>query len=111
MDSKIQDKYIDTKKQLADILNKGNFTRDDWNHLLNVLNISHLVLQFVLLRMTKRVQQESEEERITAKSRPMMNLTARLLSVVSSATSSNPWKTWYGYKDPGKSVVEDDRPG
>ena len=29
---KIQIKYIDTKNQLADILTKGNFTRDEWNH-------------------------------------------------------------------------------
>ena len=29
LDSKIQIKYIDTKNQLADILNKGNFTRDE----------------------------------------------------------------------------------
>ena len=33
LDSKIQIKYIDTKNQLADILTKGNFTRDEWNHL------------------------------------------------------------------------------
>ena len=32
LDSKIQVKYIDTKNQLADILTKGNFTRDEWNH-------------------------------------------------------------------------------
>ena len=41
----------------------------------------------------------------------MMNLTARMPSVVSSSTSSNPVKTWYGYQDPGKSVVVDDRSG
>ena len=35
LDSKIQIKYIDTKNQLADILTKGNFTRDEWNHLLS----------------------------------------------------------------------------
>ena len=29
---KIQIKYIDTKNQLADILIKENFTRDEWNH-------------------------------------------------------------------------------
>ena len=33
LDPKIQIKYIDTKNQLADILTKGNFTRDEWNHL------------------------------------------------------------------------------
>ena len=61
--------------------------------------------------MAKRIQQESGEERVTAKSRPMMNLTARMLSVVSFSASSNPERTSYGYQDPGKSVVEDDRSG
>ena len=41
LDSKIQIKYIDTKNQLADIQTKGNITRDEWNHLLNLFNISH----------------------------------------------------------------------
>ena len=59
--------------------------------------------------MAKRAQQESGEERVTAKSRPMMNLTARMPSVVSSSTSSNPVRTSYGYQDPGKSVASDDR--
>ena len=61
--------------------------------------------------MAKRIQQESGEERVTAKSRPMMNLTARMPSVVSSSTSSNPGRTSYGYQDPWKSVVVDDRSG
>ena len=34
LDPKIQIKYIETKNQLADMLTKGNFTRDEWNHLL-----------------------------------------------------------------------------
>ena len=41
LDPKIQIKYIDTKNQLADILTKGIFTRDEWNHLLCLFNISH----------------------------------------------------------------------
>ena len=41
LDSKIQIKYIDTRNQLADILTKGNFTRDVWNHLLSLFTISH----------------------------------------------------------------------
>ena len=40
--------------------------------------------------MAKRAQQESGEGRVTAKSRPMMNLTARTPSFVSSSASSNP---------------------
>ena len=111
MDSKIQVKYIDTKNQLADILTKGNFTRDEWNHLLSLFNISHFSSTICSAAMAKRTQQESGEERVTAKSRPVMNLTARLSSIVSSSTSSNPVKTWYGYQDPGKSVVVDDRSG
>ena len=59
--------------------------------------------------MAKRAQQESGEERVPAKSRLMMNLTARMPSVVSSSTSSNPGRTSYGYQDPGKSVASDDR--
>ena len=35
--------------------------------------------------------------------------TARMPSVVSSSTSSNPGRTSYGYQDPGKSVAGDDR--
>ena len=90
LDPKIQIKYIDTKNQLADILTKGNFTRDEWNHLLKLSNISHFSSRAFTAAMAKRSQQGSGEERVTAKSRPMMNLTARMPSVVSSSTSSNP---------------------
>ena len=55
LDHKIQIKYIDTKNQLADILRKENFTRDEWNHLLTLFNISHACTA----AMAKRAQQES----------------------------------------------------
>ena len=108
---KIQIKYIDTKNQLADILTKGNFTRDEWNHLLTLFNVSHFSCTSCIAAMAKRAQQESGEGRVTAKSRPMMNLTARTPSFVSSSASSNPGRTSYGYQDPGKSVPSDDRTG
>ena len=111
LDSKIQIKYIEIKNQLADILTKGHFTRDEWNHLLSLFNISHFSSTVCSAAMAKRIPQESGEERVTAKSRPMMNLTARMPTVVSSSTSSSPGKTWYDYQDPGKSVVVDDRSG
>ena len=44
LDPKIQSKYVDTKNQLADILTKGNFTRDEWSRLLCLFNISHFQL-------------------------------------------------------------------
>ena len=42
LDPKMQIKYIDTRNQLADILTKGNFTRDEWNHLF----VQHQAFQF-----------------------------------------------------------------
>ena len=89
LDSKIEIKYIDTKNQLADILTKGNFTRDEWNHLLNLFNISHFSCTACTAAMAKRAQQESGEERVTAKSRPMMSFIARAPSNLSSSTSES----------------------
>ena len=110
LDPKIQIKYIDTKNQLADILTKGTFTRDEWNHFLNLVDISHFS-STACTGMAKRAQQESGEGRVTAKSRPMMNLTARTPSFVSSSTSSSPGRTSYGYQDPERSFLIDDRTG
>ena len=107
LDPKIQIKYIETKNQLADILTKENFTRDEWNHLLTLFNISHFSSTACIAAMAKRAQQESGERRVTAKSRPMMNLTARTPSFVSSSASSNPGRTSYGYQDPERHVLDD----
>ena len=56
--------------------------------------------------MAKRSQQNSGEERVTAKLRPMMNLIARTPSHVSSSTSVSPGKRSYGSQDPCNSVAE-----
>ena len=77
LDPKIQIKYIDTKNQLADILTKGNCTRDEWNHLLCLFNISHFSSINTFKAMSKRTQEDAGEERVTAKSKPMMNLVSR----------------------------------
>ena len=73
----IQIKYIDTKNQLADVLTRGNFTRDEWNHLLCMFNICHFSSAKCLDVMSKRTQEDAGEERVTAKSKPMMNLVSR----------------------------------
>ena len=76
---KIQIRYIDLKHQLADILTKGNFTQDEWNNLLHLLNISHFkstcstknVRLISCSTMAKRFQnQKEEEEKVVSKSRP-----------------------------------------
>ena len=41
LDPKIQIRYVGTKHQIADILTKGHFIRDEWNDLLCLFNISH----------------------------------------------------------------------
>ena len=61
--------------------------------------------------MAKRFQQDSGEERVTAKSKPMMNLIARTLSFVSSLSSVSQGKKHYGKQHPWRSVVADDRSG
>ena len=101
LDPKIQIRYIDTKNQLADILTKGNFTRDEWNHLLCLFNISHFSSTVCSDTMAKRSQQDSGEERVTAKSRPLMNLIA--------TTPSFAVKRHYGNQDPWRSIEGEDR--
>ena len=62
--------------------------------LSDLFHIIHFSPTVFSAAMAKRIQQDSGEERVTAKSRPMMNLTARMPTVVSSLTSSSPMKTW-----------------
>ena len=97
---KIQIKYIDTKTQLADILTKGNFTREERNHLfLCLFNISHFSSTNCSEVISKRTQKDSGEERVTAKSKPMMNLVSRCCErtpdVLHSTASQSPGKTRY----------------
>ena len=47
LDPKIQIKYVDTENQLADMLTEGNYTRDEWNHLLRLLNMMKFLKVFL----------------------------------------------------------------
>ena len=107
LDSKIQIRYIDTKYQLADILTKGNFTRDEWNNILHLFNISHFSstccdknssLISCTKTIAKRMQEQKGEERsvTTAKS----NCTATNLSS-HVPTSSSSAKSPIASKSPG----------
>ena len=96
LDPKIQSRFSDSKHQIADMLTKGNFTRDEWNNLLHMFNISH----FSSLRCTKifsliscitmaRIQEQKEGERVVSKSRPaVMNISSYLMASSSCAASS-----------------------
>ena len=97
LDPKFQFKYMDTKNQHADILTKGNFTRDEWNHLLCLFNISHISSTICLEVMSKRTQEDAGEERVRAKPKPMMNLVSRYSArdpnVLASTASESPGYT------------------
>ena len=94
LDPKIQIKCVDTKNQLADILTKGNFTRDEWNNLLHLFKISIFSSASCPGSRSKRMQQGTGEERIVAKSKPTLNLVscsaASSPTAPSSSASSRP---------------------
>ena len=77
----------------------GNFRRDEWNHLLCLFNISNFSSINSLEAMSKRTQKDSVEERVTVKSKPMMNLVSRCSvrdpNVLASTASESPVKTRY----------------
>ena len=104
LDPQIQIKYIDTKNHLADILTKGNFTRDECNHLLCLFNISQFSKTDCSEVMSKRSREDAGEVRVTAKSKPMMNFVSRCsektLAVLSSTASENPVKTRHESQTP-----------
>ena len=56
------------KTQFADMLTKGNFTRDEWNRLF-VFNISRFSSTNCSEVMSKRSQKDSGEERESLQSR------------------------------------------
>ena len=65
LDPKIQIKYIDTKNQLADILTKRNFTRDEWIICCACSILAISVLQFALIQWRNdlnKIQEKSESQ-------------------------------------------------
>ena len=99
LNSRSKSNLLTTKNQLGDILTKGNFTRDEWNHLLCLFNISHFSSTNCSEVMSKRTQKDAGEQRVTAKSKPMMNLVSRCSErnpdVLASTASESPGKTRY----------------
>ena len=78
-------KYIDAKNQLADKLTRRNFTRDEWNHLLCLFNISHFSSTGCSEVMSKRTQIESGEDHSNVKTKNKSDSRA-LLTMPSSAS-------------------------
>ena len=95
-DPKIHIKYVDTRNQMADMLTKGNFTRDEWNHLLHLLNIMNLSTisrsHFFLSNgkqssvMSKRSQEGLSDDSPSVKAKPR----PRAMNLVSHQNLSLP---------------------
>ena len=106
LDPKIKIKYIDTKNQLVDIQTKGNFTRDEWNHLLCLFNISHFSSTVlwnnggtISTRCRRRTNQQRNLDQWWA-------LLPRTPSHASSSTSVSLGKRSYGSQDPWSSIAK-----
>ena len=52
----LEPQILNTKNQPADMLTKGHFSRDEWNHLLCLFNISHFSSAVCSEAMAKRTQ-------------------------------------------------------
>ena len=80
--------FVDTKNQLADMLTKGDFTRDEWNHPLRLFNIltfsmfscSHFLSIFKPSTMSKRVQERKTEDEFVVSTSRSAGLVSRNLS-------------------------------
>ena len=93
LDPEILLRYVDTKHQLADMLTKENFTRDEWNNLLHLLNISHFssaccAKNFSLISCTTRWRRGCESKP-TAMS--LVSCVSTNTSSVNSLTVSKSW--------------------
>ena len=67
---RIQIKYVDARNQLEDMITKGRCTRDEWNHLVHLLNImelsiisscSHFLLSYRKQTVQSAVSKRSKE--------------------------------------------------
>ena len=99
------------KNRLADILTKGSFTRDEWNHLLQLLNImnfsmcscSHFLSHRKHSVMSKREQDRtSKEGPAVAKPKPMSLVARSLLS-----SKKDPPQIVSASNDPGNSKMDE----
>ena len=109
LDPKIQIKDVDTKNQLADMLTKSRFTRDEWDHLLRLLNsmnvsmfsCSHFLPNRKQTVLSKRAPESTAEKgSVVAKRRPMSLMSRNLPSA-----KKTPPARFECYEQPGESRV------
>ena len=96
LDPEIKIKYVDTKNQLADMLTKGSFTRDEWNHLLRLFNIMNF-----LMFSCSHFLSTKKPNTVVAKPRPVSlrsrSLSANQSPMLDSGASYSPRKCRLGW--------------
>ena len=94
-DPKVQIIYVESQNQLADILTKGSFTRDEWHnlmHLFNIMNETHFpeaTFAAILVFPQESNQESSSLGSPTAKARACCLVSRESVSVGQNY-SSNP---------------------
>ena len=86
------------------MLTKGNFTRDEWRHLLRLFNISIFSSASCPQTMWKRIQEGTGKEINMAKSRPTLNLVSKTVASSATAQSSSASNGPGMLKAPGQSL-------
>ena len=107
-------KDVDTKNQLANMLTKGSSSRDEWDHLLRVLNImnfsmfscSHSLSNRTQSVVSKRGQKSpAEEGSAVTKPRPMSFVSRTLLSAKKTLQQDSSAPNSPGNQELGQSSV------
>ena len=107
LDPRIQIKHVDTKEQLADMLAKSNFTRDEWNHLLRLVNIRYFSIiscsfsqfsfwfdQEAVRHVKERVQESDLKERLAVAKPKLKHVNIYLKHEESSFARAPGIKVW-----------------
>ena len=100
LDPTIHIKYVVTQNRFADVLTKGSFTRDEWNHLLRLFNITNISMSFCShfnpsqdpQAMSKRLIQEGkpgDKQHVVAKSKHMRDLVSKIVDRSPTAMGSS----------------------
>ena len=84
LDAKIQMKFVESKNQLADILTRGNFTRDKWHNLLHLFYImndttfscSHFSKSYPFLSAGKQSEMSKRSQESSSPGSPMVKAKA-----------------------------------
>ena len=96
LDPKTHIKHVDAKNKIADMLTKGNFTRDEWDHLLHLLYIMNFSMfscsHFLLSNKKQSAMSKRGQECTSGEGSPMAK--PRHMNLVTSKPRQSSRKYW-----------------